>query len=320
LLRGALYGATAFAGLTIIASVAPVFEGGLKDGTLFYDLGTPRMQFGNSIFLMPAVAYAALRAVKRPSLPALGWVAGLVMSQVLSLTRTSILVTIGVVLLVLAGQFVVRARTRPRLDSFVGVLPTILVVAVGIGAAVGVAEYSTYSAPVPAGVDPAVPRQDPFGRITFTDEQSDVTVIVKSVATGGRFASYLNAARAILRSPVMGGGMGQLVEVAFAYNDVRAYTRGYQPGVDNAYLTVALKAGAIGVASLGAFLLLPALAAIRRRSRGLLAWFLPGWLGLLALTMTQSFAVSSYAPLGVALLASIPFLCVGRPGSLTSGR
>jgi len=185
-------------------------------------------------------------------------------------------------------------------------------VLVAVVAAVGVAEYSTYTAPVPAGVDPSVPRQDPIGRITFTDEQSDVTVIVESVATGGRFASYLNAARAITRSPLAGGGMGQLVQVAFAYNNVRAYTRGYQPGVDNAYLTVALKAGAIGVASLAALLLLPVLAFLRRASRTHVRrhvhWYLPGWLGLLALTMTQSFAVSSYAPLGVAMLASLPFL------------
>jgi hypothetical protein len=189
---------------------------------------------------------------------------------------------------------------------------TLLAVIVGFGAAVGVAEYSTYTAPLPAGVDSNTPRQDPFGRITFSDDQSDVTVIVQSVATGGRFASYLNALREIIPTPVAGGGMGQLVQVAFAYNDARAYTRGWQPGVDNAYLTVALKAGALGVASLGALLLLPLLATVRRRHRWLRSWYLPAWLGVLALTLTQSFAVSSYAPFALALLAAVPFLGYAR--------
>jgi hypothetical protein len=43
-------------------------------------------------------------------------------------------------------------------------------------------------------------------------------------------------------------------------------------------------------------------------------WFLAAWLAILALTMTQSFAVSGYGPFGIALLAALPFVGAGRGG------
>ena len=38
------------------------------------------------------------------------------------------------------------------------------------------------------------------------------------------------------------------------------------------------------------------------------AWFAPAWLGVLGLTLIQSFAVSGYAPLTLSLLATLPLL------------
>jgi O-antigen ligase len=125
-------------------------------------------------------------------------------------------------------------------------------------------------------------------------------------ATGGRFGSYRSAIALIARSPVIGHGLGSLVAVPFAYDNTRGYTIGMQPGVDDAYLTFAMKAGVIGAAI---FALLLALAAWRvLREPGERAWLLPAWAAMFVLTVTQSFAVSNYGPFAFSLFIALSLL------------
>jgi hypothetical protein len=314
LLRGLLLGITVLAAVAVVAALGPALEGGLKFSALTYDRGTLRMQFGNSVFLVPAVAYATHAVLVHARPWRLAWLALLFGAQVLTLTRTSVLVTGVVVLLVVAWHLITNRERRAGLLAAarpIGAL--VLALAVGFGSAIVISERGTPATWVIAdGSGSSATPEDPFNRITFGDEQSDITVIIGSVASGGRFATYLNAMRLIVAAPITGGGFGQLVDVRFAYNESRAHTIGKQPGVDNAYLTVAMKAGGIGVAAFGVMLLLPLLAMFRRRIRPLSGWFVAGWLGILALTMTQSFSVGGYAPFGVALLAALPFMGYAR--------
>ncbi len=298
-LRGMLLGLSAFAVLVLIAALAPTFGGGLKDLALQYDRGTLRLQFGNSAYLVPAVAYAVYRLLRSPKPWRIAWLLLLLVAQITSLTRTSIIVTAGVMGLVGLLELMQRRKGSDLLRRGALVAATAaLAFVVGVG-------ISTVGTPATHGVDGTGSPEHPLNRVTFTDPQSDITVIVGSVRTRGRFATYLHALRAIEVSPVVGRGQGALVDVAFAYNTSRAYTVGKQPGVDDAYLTAALKAGAIGMAALLAMLLLPLWRSAREgKLRG---WFLPGWIGLLLLTVTQSFAVSNYGPFAVSLLAALPF-------------
>ena len=92
----------------------------------------------------------------------------------------------------------------------------------------------------------------------------------------------------------MDGGIGQLAEIPWAWGGFRAYTAGAQPGVDNAYLTVGLKAGALGVAAFAAMMLWPLRQLMAPGLRRLRSWYAPAWLAVLGLTLIQSFAVSGY--------------------------
>jgi O-antigen ligase len=104
--------------------------------------------------------------------------------------------------------------------------------------------------------------------------------------------------------------MGSLTDVGYAYSDARADTIGRAPGVDNAYLTVGLKAGIPGMIVFAALMLSTAWLALRRGGP-MRRWFLPAWLGLLVLTMTQAFAASLYGPFVFGLLLVIPALVRG---------
>lgn len=310
--RGLLLGATALAVVVLVTAVGPAIEGGLKFSALTYDRGTLRMQFGNSVFLVPAVAYAVNATLRRPAVWRIGWLALLFSAQVLTLTRTSILVT-GMVMLLVGGGQILTGRLRiNRPAAWRATAAAVLAVAAGFSGAVGISELGTPATWTVAGSTTNSKPENPLDRITFGDEQSGITVIVGSVASGGRFATYLNAMNVIVDAPVQGSGFGQLVDVRFAYNESRAHTIGKQPGVDNAYLTVALKAGALGVGALGALFVLPLVAAVRRSRRVPRGWYVAGWLGILVLTITQSFAVSGYGPYGVALLAALPFIGYAR--------
>jgi O-antigen ligase len=101
--------------------------------------------------------------------------------------------------------------------------------------------------------------------------------------------------------------MGSLTKVDYAYSEARANTIGYSPGVDNAYLTVGLKTGIPGMLVFGALVIVTFLVAIRRGGR-MGRWFLPAWIGLMILSMTQAFAGSLYGPFVFALLIALPCL------------
>jgi hypothetical protein len=231
----------------------------------------------------------------------------LVLAQTLSLTRMSIIVTGAVLLAVIAWHFVRCIEwgwELPRTSAKVGVLMGVTLI--GGVLALQLAAYPTL--PGPPQVQVNRPSNNPLDRITFTDDRSDISSIVGSVRSGGRLATYLSAINELRDNPVLGGGLGQLIDVAFAYNSSRAYTVGKQPGVDNAWLTIGLKSGAIGVAAFGALLLLPAIWALRHRDTRLARWFLPALVGIGVLTMTQAFAISSYGPFVLGLLLASPFL------------
>jgi O-antigen ligase len=134
---------------------------------------------------------------------------------------------------------------------------------------------------------------------------------------GGRFTSYGLAFADTAESPVVGHGIGQPARIPWAWGGFRAYTAGSQPGVDNAYLTVGLKAGAIGIATFAAMMLWPLRQLMARRLRRLRGWFVPAWLALLGLMLLQSFAVSGYAPFVLATLLVLPGL---RPAGMRAGR
>jgi hypothetical protein len=220
---------------------------------------------------------------------------------VLSLTRISLLVALAIGLGLIAWLAVLagRAGRGPRLVRGLAV--------VLLMSATSVASITLITATTFALAEGSRQPTPPLERLLFGEEGSDLDAILGSGASGGRLATYRNAYEILEGNPVMGGGMGQQVEVQFATRPGRVFTPGQQPGVDNAYLTAGVKAGVAGIATLGALLLLPLWRALRGVPPAP-AWYVAGWLGLLALTLTQSFAVSGYAPFGVALLAALAFL------------
>ena len=118
----------------------------------------------------------------------------------------------------------------------------------------------------------------------------------------GRFVTYRSAVAVIRESPVIGSGLGTLVPIDFTFGGSRPNTPGMQPGVDDAYLTVAMKSGVLGFLVYAAMMAWPLWAIARRRRDRMAWWFLPAWLGVLGLSLTQSFATTGYGPFGLALL------------------
>jgi O-Antigen ligase len=287
--------------LVVITAVLPRFDGALKDQVYAYDRGLLRLQFGNSMLLLPGVAYVLWRTLRQPSALRMGWLALLVGAQLLSLTRVSVFMTLGVAVVVLVLHLRHgRAGRRPRWRS-AGVAAVVLVVS--MVAAVGLSTLGSGS----TGASGRTP-ENPIERIAFLGSESDFGTTIDSISSGGRFSTYFNAIEEISHSPVLGGGLGQLVDVRFAFDEARSRTIGTQPGVDDAYLTVGLKAGAIGMVVFGGLLLLSLRSAMGRKSRRIRPWYVPAWVGVLGLTLTQGFAVSSYGPFVLAALAAVPFM------------
>ncbi len=306
IVRGLLVGMTGFALLVVVAALLPAFPGGVKDQELLYDRGTLRMQFGNSAFLLPAIAYVAARVVERRGVRDTGWLLLLLSAVVLSLTRTSIVAAVGVLGLVFVAYLIDR-WARPRFWRG-SVASALLLAAIAVGALVVGVSIDIAGTPPPSQVatnDGTAPEQ-PLDRILFQEDRSDLG----SVAGGGRFPSYRSAAAVILAHPLLGAGMGSLTDVGYAYSEARADTIGRAPGVDNAYLTVGLKAGIPGIVVFAALVLSTAWLALRRGGP-MRRWFLPAWLGLMVLTMTQAFAGSLYGPFVFALLLVLPALTRG---------
>ncbi|MEO5985753.1 MAG: hypothetical protein ABIW50_09280, partial [Candidatus Limnocylindria bacterium] len=194
--------------------------------------------------------------------------------------------------------------------------PAVLAVAIGIGTGFGVygagveiwtpdwAYSSEGSGPSGAPTD-SRPVRPSLGRVFDDNENSGF-----GAQAGGRLASYGLAFVDTTEAPLVGHGMGALARVPWAWGGFRAYTVGSQPGVDNAFLTVGLKAGAIGIAAFASMMLWPLRTAWRQRR--LRSWFVPAWLAVLGLMLIQSFAASGYAPFALSLLVILPAIGV-RP-------
>jgi O-antigen ligase len=295
--RGLLMGATILAAVIVIAAALPAFDGGLKAQTLAYDRGTLRMQFSNSIFLLPAIAFGAHLMTRRFSVPVAAWLLLMLTAIILSLTRMSILATALVLGLVVLGALWQGRRSLGRgpLLRLLGIGATsALAVVLGMAISLG---HLQLTQPVSG---PGSDHEDPIDRILGRSGQSDLETILTSRA--GRLATYGEAYQIIRSDPVTGAGLGRLVPTPYAYTSARAHVIGLQPGVDNAYLTFGVKAGIPGIVAIGGLMLWPLLAAFRRSSRRLHYWLVPGWLGVGVLSLTQAFASSGYGPFGLSLL------------------
>ena len=312
ILRGLMIGMTIFAVTVILAALLPVFHGGLKDQELTYDRGALRMQFGNSAYLLVSVAYVAAQLLRRRTWWGAGWLLLLLSAVVLSLTRTSILATgavVGLCLVVYAVQGRGHAVPRYMLRS-TGALALLGVAALAVGLVANIAGTPGQSPQAPSGGGSA-----PIDRLLFREPESDLGSLEV-----GRFPSYRAAAAVIIRDPITGAGLGSLTDVDYAYNAARAHTLRRAPSVDNAYLTVGLKTGVPGIVVLAGLMLATFFAALRRLGPDA-AWFLPAWVGIAVLTMTQAFAVSFYGPFPLGLLIAYPILQRGssRPRNRASG-
>ncbi len=296
-LRGFMVGMTIFAAIVVVTPFVPAFPGGLKDAVLVYMFGSLRMQLFNSVFLTAATIMVAWLILRRPTPARFGWIVLLATAQIMSLTRMSILaMLVGLALMVIgAWLWTLRTRRRPPPLRRVGFIAAVPVLAVALGIVF-----------VTVGTPPNGDAGNSPSRITFSDPSSDLQAIGGSASSGGRLATYVNAFKEISVAPVLGPGMGELVHVNFASTDLRAHTLYQQPGVDDALLTVGLKAGGVGIAAFGVLVLLPLFRA--PRLTGMRVWYVPAWLALMAVMIPQSFAVSGYGPFGVGLLLVLPFL------------
>jgi O-antigen ligase len=293
ILRAVLVGATIYAALLFVTAVLPDFDGGLKARAVAYDRGLLRLQFSNGVFVVFAAAWVLYRLERRPSWGRALWFALLAGAVVLSLTRMSIYVLIGLSvlsLLVLLGRTLISSHRQAlrRAAIIVTLVAVPTVVAVGAIALGDPGSSSNLGTP-----------QSLLDRFLFRSAGSGIDQIAE-----GRFETYRSAIRIIGQRALLGQGLGTLVDYGFTPGGARPSTPGKQPAVDNAYLTVAMKAGLVG---LGVFVLFVAwpFVEIRRRPRDRLAWmFAIPWLGVLALTMTQSFATGGYSPFVLALLVA----------------
>jgi O-antigen ligase len=300
--RGLLIGMTIFAGLVIVAAVLPAFPGGLKEQELLYDRGTLRMQFSNSAFLLPAIAYVASSVLDRRRSLDVGWLLLLLTAVVLSLTRTSIAAAIVVVGLVFVADIVAAWRAaRPISARARGIAGLAVAGVLALVLGIGIDTIGTPPASEVATSGGEIAGQ-PLDRILFQGAGSTIEALEQ-----GRFPSYRAAAAEILAAPLTGRGMGALTRVGYAYNEARANTIGWSPGVDNAYLTVGLKTGIPGILVFAALVITTLLVAWRRGGQ-MGRWFIPAWLGLFILSMTQAFAGSLYGPFVFALLIALPCL------------
>jgi O-antigen ligase len=302
ILRALLAGATIYAVLLLVTAVLPAFDGGLKDRAITYDRGLLRLQFSNNTFVIVAAAWILHRLLGAPSWARAAWFALLGGGIALSLTRMSIFALAGVVglsvLLFVGGQLFARRADRSiRRAVVVGGF-----LAVAVAAVLGGLVVSAVS----------VGGDDALARLFFQAPNSGLDAIAR-----GRGATYAAAQELIAEQPLRGHGLGTLVPYTFTPGGARPSTLGMQPAVDNAYMTVAMKAGIVGAA---AFVLLvgwPLVEVVRRPRDRDRRWFGIAWLAVLGLTVTQSYASGGYGPF--ALAALIAFMSLGRrPSTLTA--
>lgn len=320
IVRGLLIGATAFALVAIATTLLPALEGGLKDRALIYDRGTLRMQFGNSVFLIPAACYAAWSWLGQRRRRTAGWLLVLVAAAALTLTRTLVLVTLGS--LVLSVIWWLWLGRSARTSGAGRAVPALAIIGLAVAGAVAggllsaahpvmetlIVREQPITTPPPA---PGAQAEDPIQRFLFQGERSGTAAIAS-----GRFSTYARAIQDIGRSPVVGTGMGTLVDIGYTFGGEPFDTPGKLPNVDDAYLTVGLKSGALGIAAFALMLLCPLVTWVRRGIDRMWVWMLPAWLGILALTVSQSFSVTGYAPFVLSLLV----VAIGDLGYAASNR
>ena len=318
-LRGVLFGALGFALVILATAVLPAMAGGIKARAQEFDYGLLRLQYGNSVFLLIPLAWGAFAWVGGRT-----WaLAALILASLavmLSLTRTLMLISVGIVILAVLASLVDVYRRRhagprswpiARIAAALAVPPLTLAVALAIISATPVATPR----PVPGGPAPAPNApgpEDPFGRVTFENDQSGWESIV-----GGRMKTYARAIEVIAADPIIGSGMGTTVIAEYTFGGEKFATPGRLPNVDNAYLTAGMKGGVAAMIVLLGVLAWPAVRALRFvRGRIGRIWWLPAWLGVMALTMTQSFATTGYGPFLLGMLVVV----LGRGYASTSVR
>jgi O-antigen ligase len=297
ILRAVLLGSTIF-GLAILATaVLPAFDGALKERAMAYDWGLLRLQFSNSIFLVVAIAWVVDALLRKPRWLHAALFVLLAGTILISLTRMSIFGMAGVVGLSLLVAIATGAANG---EVITAVRRSAVVVALlGLSGAIALGTF-TFATMTPERATPGQPAprtEAPLDRIFFQGPSSSVAAIER-----GRIATYRAAVAVIGERPITGHGLGTLVAFNYVPGGGRPATPGMQPNVDNAYLTVAMKAGLVGALVFALLVAVPLLEILRRRSDGSIRWFAIAWLGVLALTMTQSFATTGYGPFGLALL------------------
>jgi hypothetical protein len=317
IMRALVWGMTIYAAVLLIGLLMPMFHGGLKYGAYAYDPRL-RLHYGQAVFLIPAAAIVADRLVRHPRLADGALLALLAAGIGVTLTRTLLAGVVGVVAVVAvwAALEVTRGDGSRRLRS-VGLRAAAAVLAVGVGIGAGFGAYSfgitiwtpdwAYAEDTGSGISGSPTETRPvrpsLGRVFDDTEGSGFRA-----QAGGRLTSYGLAFSDVAASPVLGHGMGQQARIPWAWGGFRAREAGSQPGVDNAYLTVGLKAGAVGIAAFLAMMLWPLRQLMQPSRRRMRAWFVPAWLAILGLTLLQSFAVSGYAPFMLAMLVVLPGL------------
>jgi O-antigen ligase len=228
----------------------------------------------------------------------------------LSLTRTFIVVAIGVLVLATISTLVDdRSRARRAVRPVTRGLPAIAV-GMGLILAVTLATFATsvtgftvsLSLDGPPSTTIGGSSEDPLDRLLLQSGESDIQSL-----GGGRFQTYRRALEVIAAGPIIGSGLGALVVAEYTFGGEEFDTPGKLPNVDNAWLTVGMKAGLLGIVTFGIMLGLAVLAALRG-PRWLRVWLVPAWLGILVMTLTQSFATTGYGPFVLGLLTVLPLL------------
>jgi hypothetical protein len=307
--RALLTGTTIFAAVVIAVAALPAFEDALKLRALEFDRGLLRMQFGNSTLLLTTLAASVVATIRRPTLGRWAWVVLIATAIGLSLTRTFIVVAIGVLVLATIAMLLDdRSRRRATRPLATG-LPTIAV-GLGIILAVVLATFATSVTGFTVSLSPNGPPsstiggsgEDPLDRLLLQSGESDFQSL-----GGGRFQTYRRAVEVIAAGPVIGSGLGALVVAEYTFGGEEFDTPGKLPNVDNAWLTVGMKSGLVGIIAFGIMIGLGVLAAVRG-PRWLRIWLVPAWIGILALTLTQSFATTGYGPFVLGLLMVLPLL------------
>jgi hypothetical protein len=293
LMRGFLYG-------MVVVALLPPFDGALKAREVTYDWGHLRLQFSNDAFVVAALGYSAYQTIRRGSTGHILLTGLFAAAIMLSVTRTSMLVGAGVVglaMILCAARYLRRSSWRTLLPRATG-----LAAAACVGALVALLLLIVQAPPASTATRTSG-GSAVVNRILFTNPSDDLSAV-----DAGRFEAYRKALTLVGHAPVVGHGLGSLVYLGKNFGNTTAAKPGYAPGVDDAYLTVALKAGVVGLASYGLLVLMPMLVlAVRRRPAEWL-WYVPVWLGLMALTVTQSYASSGYGPFPLALLLAVPLL------------